>query len=369
MTNKPHTMLDVWGAVALNKNLCPTIVKAFTENQFNARKFVFTDEVAIAMAGLMKDHPMTLLDNMQFGLPPYPVTYIEFPVGLFLDTLGQRRSHEKWQEEGLFSAENIDQTKDITVGYLIVGNMVYSLSKLNSGDIALNPVCYKMQFDAADQRMVFKGLVPLTWRDVDSEDRPAGIDEYNELAQALGSTLTNRKTELTIEQANFLLQSHTACDAVGLDFLKTPILGMDTSTRFRSLLEGSMGEIRNILLCLLWINQPKLVEIETFPATRGWFKGKNRAYSSYSLVSLRKEITVRRALGVFREHSKHRRHEVQSYFRNFDKHEGCAHEWPLYPDAEGRWTCPRCGQWRIRVKEHVRGDATLGWVNKDYIVK
>jgi hypothetical protein len=178
--------------------------------------------------------------------------------------------------------------------------------------------------------------------------------------------MTNPKFEFTQEQANFLMLNQICVEAPAIEVFEMRH-GVEDS--IQAMMDGSIGEVRNILMCLLWLNQPRLIDIETVPAARGYYKGKFRPYSAYHLVDIKKEVTRRRALNVFREHSKHRRHEVQAYFRNFNKHEGCEHQWPLYPDQDGRWVCPSCGQWRVRVKEHMRGDASVGFVSKDYLVK
>jgi len=367
----PRTLLDVL-SIAENKDHCPVAAKAFQDNRFDARKFVFTDDVARMMANLVKDHPNAFLDNMQFALPPYHVTYIEFPVGVFLDTLGSRRSHEKWQERE--DGHLWDDSKDETIGYLIVGTMVYLLTRTTNGELSIAPLLYNMHFEGTDSTKLPTNVVEVVWGKKDSghpivhetdDEYDHMLDHYNILAQALGSTLTNPNTELSQEHAQFLVMNHTGCDEKAFNLVKS----QSGDDGVAMLMEGGTGEIRNILMCLLWLNQPKLVDIQSVPAMRGYYKGKFRPYSAYNLVGIKKELTVRRALGVFREHSKHRRHEVQAYFRNFDKHEGCTHEWPMFPDDKGKWTCPKCGQWRIRVKEHMRGDAAIGFVSKDYLVK
>lgn len=375
MSNQPHTLWDAWTPQPSDIQLLPIVKQAFIDNKYKARRFVFTNEVARMMAGLIKDHPNTFIDNVQFALPPYPVTYIEFPTGIFLDTIGQRMNIETQLKETSFLMNNPNNLKDKKAGFLIIGRTCYTITESEAGSIYLSPMVYKFYFEGTVESVSFKGLQPIVVSThFVADDHPSLVGfasredatEWWQLAQILGSTLTNPKLDLNIDQANFLLLNKLAVEPKALNFFEDK-LGKEKANRL--VMDGSMGDMRTILMCLLWLNQPRLVNIETKPVSRGWYNGKNRAYQAYHLVDLKKEVTIRKALGKLREHSKHRRHEVQAYFRNFDKHPGCEHEWPLYPDDGGKWTCPKCGQWRVRVKEHVRGDASLGWVNKDYLVR
>jgi hypothetical protein len=65
----------------------------------------------------------------------------------------------------------------------------------------------------------------------------------------------------------------------------------------------------------------------------------------------------------------HRAHKVREHFRVYEreKDRGCDHLWgPVDDNNHSR--CKRCTSWRTRIVEHVRGDASLGWVQHSYKV-
>ena len=44
------------------------------------------------------------------------------------------------------------------------------------------------------------------------------------------------------------------------------------------------------------------------------------------------------------------------------------HTWE-YDNEHGYALCGKCMAFRRRIPEHVRGDPSLGWVHKDYVIK
>jgi hypothetical protein len=74
----------------------------------------------------------------------------------------------------------------------------------------------------------------------------------------------------------------------------------------------------------------------------------------------------------FRHTSRHRAHEVRSHWRTYVKdNKTCKpddHDW-TYDHEEGFRLCGICFAFGRRIPEHIRGDATLGWVNKQYVIK
>jgi hypothetical protein len=66
----------------------------------------------------------------------------------------------------------------------------------------------------------------------------------------------------------------------------------------------------------------------------------------------------------------HRAHEVRSHWRTYvEPHQvKCEHQW-LVDDPNGYRLCEKCEAYSRLIKEHVRGDATLGWVRKEYYLE
>jgi hypothetical protein len=66
-----------------------------------------------------------------------------------------------------------------------------------------------------------------------------------------------------------------------------------------------------------------------------------------------------------------RAHEVRSHWRTYLHDVYCRvddHDW-VYDHENGYRLCAKCEAFSRRIREHVRGNAELGWVRKDYVVK
>jgi len=68
---------------------------------------------------------------------------------------------------------------------------------------------------------------------------------------------------------------------------------------------------------------------------------------------------------------KHKAHEVREHWRTYIHESACprdTHVWE-YDYNEGYRLCGKCMSFSRLIHEHVRGDPSLGWVKKDYVVK
>jgi hypothetical protein len=69
---------------------------------------------------------------------------------------------------------------------------------------------------------------------------------------------------------------------------------------------------------------------------------------------------------------KHKAHRVRQFWRTYLHVEHACkpeeHVWE-YDDEHGYALCGRCFGYRRRIPEHVRGDPSLGWVEKSYVIK
>jgi hypothetical protein len=130
------------------------------------------------------------------------------------------------------------------------------------------------------------------------------------------------------------------------------------------------GTLRNAWSLLLWLNQPARLRTVDVPARRGISKGKLRTYMAHHVVTIdlnKKYRTIRRAFLSGAPRTPSRRHEVRGSFHHHGGLEqGCGHDWPLMPDIEGVWQCNKCQRRRWWVKDHLRGDASRGFVHKEY---
>jgi len=339
----------------------PTTVKNIVSARHRAMRYFISDEVVVKVAGLVKDYPNFLVHNYQFALPPYPCTYIEFNVDLFLKELGAPTSADL--------AEHAT-SRDQNLGYLIDGSRISVLANGISG----SEMTYKHEVGASMINYTMgdvhnPGSKMIYFNDM-TDQLPDRLKTFIksrreiEVAFFFGSTFTNERARWTPEIVHDLTSRfHVWIDGTVAKNTKN---GEEVADILR---EGSVGDVRNMLAMLLWINQPKLVEFERVGAHRGWYNHRNIAYAAHHVVKLRHGLTTRKIMRALQgDRRTPRRHEVAAFWRNFNKHPGCIHEWPIYPDENGHWTCPRCGQWRTRVQDHMRGDASLGFVTKQYKV-
>jgi len=61
-----------------------------------------------------------------------------------------------------------------------------------------------------------------------------------------------------------------------------------------------------------------------------------------------------------------KRHEVQSHWRTYLTDVGpmCIHRWTYSEDLDHR-TCETCGSFSTKIKNHLRGDESLGWATRE----
>lgn len=63
-----------------------------------------------------------------------------------------------------------------------------------------------------------------------------------------------------------------------------------------------------------------------------------------------------------------RAHDVRGHWRNYHLVDGCEHTWQQADEDPTYRRCTSCGGFSRFIAEHVRGDATLGWVKKEYVL-
>jgi hypothetical protein len=136
------------------------------------------------------------------------------------------------------------------------------------------------------------------------------------------------------------------------------------------LMSGFMGDVRNYLALMLWLNQQSKVVTLGVPGGRVLVRGKPVTYMAHNTVAitLGRCKTVRRAFILANERNGPRRHGVKGHYRHRHGREGCQHVWPLLPNDEGHYICKACGRHRWRVEAYQRGDASRGYVTHDYAV-
>jgi hypothetical protein len=135
------------------------------------------------------------------------------------------------------------------------------------------------------------------------------------------------------------------------------------------------GMMRWIVLVLAALNEVPIEtrRIEPKGQMRVGLTGKRR-YLDYHRVTLR--VPKTKPLQFIEKKlrnstRRHRAHEVIAHWRKYDdESNNCAGEHDLQFDYdEGFAVCSRCRVYLRYIREHVRGDPSLGWIRKEYVIK
>ena len=298
-----------------------------------ARRFVFDKEASVFAGAFIRDFGPTLLNSLQFAIPPFECCYIEYHLDSLLDTVGKRKI-----------GPNDDGARDERVGHLIDHGYVYSFIEDSRGAASFYPVPIDMQAETYT-----RGLFSS-----DIED-----DKFKKMTYTLGSTSGDIKRTSMETMRRWL---HT------IDF--------SPPAKFRGLLthdvlrDGGNGTVRNLVALLLILNrQRERVTLTQVPPKGVVYKGKRKVFMAHSLVTLTTEDygAITRSFSPTGHHESPRRHQVRGFFRHYHRVRGCEHAF-LEEGRPDRWVCQHCGTRRVWVHDHLRGDASKGFITKEYVV-
>ena len=305
-----------------------------------AQAFVFTAEASRLVGRFANQCGDLILRHRQFALAPFPDAYVEYDCRAFMADFPGMTDAET--EVG-FTQENMDHR----VGYLISGDTV-SVFVCGPGDPDGQIVAFYYTLAPPGQRArTDAAVIPMPANDEGAQ--------WSKLAFGLGRAAHNIHDE---DERQSLLGEYEVHSHFG------------SERPFSTMMLGSAGEIRNLWACLLWLNRPGHTINTTEPAGRRFLRGREIAYKTYRIVDidLGRMRSLRRAFVLSGPRLSPRRHNVRGAFHHHGGDVACEHQWPLAPDVDGRWQCKSCGRLRWWQRDHVRGDATRGWVDHDYNV-
>jgi hypothetical protein len=321
---------------ALAKPFDRRMTRKFQESvraaRYQMHPFVFDDGASEVVGKFAIDCPDLVIGHRQFALPPYPVTYIEL-------------------KQPFFNAMPPSTAPDPDVGlaYLFYGNKVAMFARSNDTDAGLMPLSYTLLPPGQSKAQ--------PWY---LDGRPMDLEIL--LAIALGTGLFAVDDDATrVDIGN----------SVGMHWEGAQRL--PTAKALYDIITSTIGDIRNMWAALLWLNIPsKYTRRQPVPASRGMRRGRPINYAAHNIVTiaLGRTRTVRKAFLLAAPRVPPRRHEVRgNWHHHGGQLEGCGHEWPLLPDDDHVYSCARCGRRRWWVQPHQRGDASRGFVTKDYQVQ
>lgn len=307
----------------------PRALAQIKNNMYACRQFIFDEEASRTVGRFIRHCPDFLVENAEFARPPYNPCYIEVDI----DSMYQEvRSSDYFQ----------GKTLDYRVGFLIIDNCVFTV------------------VNEKEQVQPFLGMFGVYFKDGAApfyHDIPLLADPELEEIQLLGTTFHS----VNAKQRRYFRSKFGV-------FHTSRVLSEHMTMEH---LRGNQGEARTFAAVLLMLYNKRNVTITERPAERRLSRGKLRTYMAYSVVqiSLTAPVELRRAFHTG-ERGPTRRHEVRTHYAHLKIQPRCEHQWIRneYADNE-QWECAKCHGLRYLRREHLRGDATKGFVNKRYEVK
>lgn len=292
---------------------------------YAARPFVFDRAASVKLGHFIRDCADVIADNLDFALPPYETTYIEVEMDAVIEGIGS-------------GSTLTGPDADWKVGFLIKNGSVMVLANTRR-----LPSATFMPF----------GLDRHDGLRTDAEFAP-DYDRHSMIL--LGSSMP----KLTPKQIRAFNERwalvYNGPEPIRAQMLAEPVM-------------GHAGECRTLCAALLLLNQKKVIQLTDKPAHRQMHRGKSRSFMAHSVVTITLDspVEIRRSMHTGERESP-RAHEVPAHFAHRHGEKLCEHNWIKRDDGHEHWDCTKCGRFRYRRKEHMRGDASKGFVKRTYNV-
>lgn len=152
---------------------------------------------------------------------------------------------------------------------------------------------------------------------------------------------------------------------------------LDANGRMGSIFDMSLretkGDLRFIISALALLQEKWVVaEPSRIRAGRRLAGGRPMKYLDHHTLTIvaPKERRLKLAERALTNIGRRRRHEVHEHwcYRSGTGREDCVHTY-VPTGVRGKQLCVECGSERWRRKAHERGDATIGYAKKEYLVK
>lgn len=349
--------LDIMRPVALDRDFDHILAL-----KPHARRFIFDREASVHLGHFIRDCGDLILRNRQFAVPPFPVTYVQVELDDMLKAIGKSSSADTMGQEG----------RDTQVGYFIYERRVYPISR---NEKRASPALFRYEMDTP------AGSGPIFDEPMQSGDPD---DEWARAVLLLGTTVDDMPDETTrldlirstrINLMNERFKSSSMKKTGNPDGEFTGITIKMGPAQMRLQVTAAAGDMRTVWAALLLINQKRsFISLRDVPWQAALHKGKRVVYGAHSVVTI--HLTGKQTISSLMRpgmHTPKAAHDVKGHFYHYNLHQACDHTWPSMPEisADGipRWHCLGCGGGRTWKKAYTTGDATIGFVTKDYEVK
>lgn len=301
--------------------------------RYTVKRFVFDESASVAAGKFATECADIVAEQAEFALPPYPDSYIE------IDHAAAIRAS---------SRVDIAEGAAPRIGFLF----------LKTGEVL---VCSGTE-DNAD-------FTPFRYFQIEDGQVPTGDVQVSVRNFILGEIAVDLRP--AVEEF-----SHKLTDIWSYELM----VDLPENVAVAMAME-CVGELKRALAALLLLNQKKGPRFTEVGPRRAIRKGKAKTYLAHSVVTI--DISAGGVRGLFQvgDRATPRRHQVIGHYVHFNLEEGHTHEWDAYstPESEARdmerlgrlvkrWRCKHCDGLRVRREAFSRGDASKGYVTKEYKV-
>jgi len=315
--------------------------KAIRAELYGLKRFVFARSAAAKLRELAVDWDHIVYANSHMALPPFPVTYIEFPNVIAVDR---------------------DISGIETVGYLFM-NGCFFVCCGNEKDAAFSPYAF--------WHYTVQPLFFTTMNFVQDNEN------YRKLSRYISAGL---RPEASGEFVNLV---RPMTDQWNLGIITPGLPTEEQSTAFSRIASEFAGCLRWGLAALLLLNERKRTRIEGVAASRKLVAGKVYPVAQHNIVKIDLDADQQYYSHTFSSQSRAtaRLHDVAAHWVHYDCSSQCQHRWVPYHSEEAekrdmevhgfllpRYVCSLCGGRRTRKAEFERGDESKGKVQKHYDV-
>lgn len=295
-----------------------------------ARCYVFDREASFKLGRFIRDCPDLIADQIEFAVEPYPTTYVEVEIDAVIMGAG--------------GDEPDNPNADWKLGFLTHHGVTNTLVCNRTVPGVLAGVYGFMNMSILPDR----SLVKLA----DSNDALLQSVELH----LLGSTY-NKLTAV---------QRKAFSDRYGVATYGDPRI---EALSAQHVFDGHQGEARVYIAALLLLHQKKGISLSEKAAHRAMYRGKSRPFMAHNVVTITLDgpVEIRRALTSGSGETR-RAHEVPAHYAHRYGTRNCEHVWVKRENEENHWDCSKCGRFRYLRRDHIRGDASKGFVKKSYNV-
>lgn len=338
------------------------------DKMLEAKRFVFDNEASEFVAEVVKDMPEVVVEAEQFAIPPFPLTYIEFP-------------HPPYYKK--LMGIDPDDKADHRIGALFDGINVYVFSQDRTGEVSIQPIKYTLNVHS-DSKFPFHFA-----KAIRSNAKMFKEEHLRKMKEATGEEVDEKlMDEVVIEYVfwglGFVTLRQRDKDDLLPELLKHGI-GYVTGDRWENIPDSVKewlgkegfgyiaGDLKMLLAFLLVLNRTSDSQtVITEGPVRTMMRAKPSTLVSHSRVTfhLNPIPTIRRLVSGGIGTSWRREHDVRGHFCLSERARasGCTHEWVETGKRDRQWRCMRCSGLKWWRDSHRRGHVEKGVKTTEYRV-